>query len=169
MTAKRFTPFSGRRANSSLKLSAREKLEREVMKGISELLTKYGWRAVRTAFVRGLCGEAGMSDKLFLRYMDPNGAALAIWIEFKREKRGQLGENQKKWHAKERRRGGLVMQFASVQEFDSWYQQKFGWLPHAAGQGALDLSVDSTGSPKSREDVRKRSGRAAAVTSQPAT
>lgn len=143
-STKRFTPFAGGAASKNL--SARQKLEREVMQGITGLLRKYGWRAVRTAYVRGICGEPGMSDKLFLRYMDPNGAALALWIEFKREKRGKLGDDQKRWHANERLRGGLVMQFSSVKEFDAWYTRKFGWLPHAAGQGALDLSADSTGS-----------------------
>lgn len=141
MALKRFAPFPARKSGPK-KLSARQKLEREVMGATKKLLIKYGWRPVRMSHVRGICGEPGICDHLFLRYMDPNGAALAMWIEFKREKRGRLGEDQRKWHAKERKAGALVRQVSSAAEFDAWYWTKFGWLhtnPEVAGQAALDL------------------------------
>ncbi len=116
--------------------------EADIEKAVDDLLQYDGWRSFKMEQVysekkRRTFGEAGMPDRLYLRYegyvryAEKNSQLLAmsevLWIEHKRHK-GIASAAQKLWHAAERKRGALTLiaglDFpASIEGFISWYAQ----------------------------------------------
>ncbi len=116
--------------------------EADIEKAVDDLLQYDGWRSFKmeqnfSEKKRRTFGEAGMPDRLYIRYMprirhwtpteeEYGPEAEVIWIEHKRHK-GIASASQKLWHAAERKRGALTLiagqDFeASIEGFISWYK-----------------------------------------------
>ncbi len=120
--------------------------EASIESGITSILEYDGWRSFKmeqnfSEKKRQTFGEAGMPDRLYIRYTPQpwefhtdndwhKGAesqAWVLWIEHKRHK-GIASAAQKLWHAAERKRGALTLiagvDFAaSIEGFEIWYSQ----------------------------------------------
>lgn len=128
--------------------------EATVAAGVKKFMLERGWRAIRheSGFVPGAgsIGEKGMPDWQYLRYLEPAGLALVVWIETKppgykprcnckpaavndkgRKVKGHECRScgQKRWKATEEARGALVIQVDDVDQLAEWYATTFPWLP----------------------------------------
>jgi len=123
--------------------------ERDVKRQVCDFLEWRNWRPIRNQVSVSQnaaggwfrTGENGMADYLFLRYLDDKpGAALALWVELKREGKPRRPD-QVKWQLEETLRGALVVTVDRYEDFEQWYYQTFGWLhgPEGAGQQRLPL------------------------------
>lgn len=122
--------------------------ERDVTRQVRDFLEWRGWRPVRmqvAAFARPTdgamvrVGEVGMADYLFVRYLPRTGAALALWVEFKRPKGGRVAAHQKAWHERERERGAEVWRVDDLDNFAARYEAAFGWLHGPKGVGQMSI------------------------------
>jgi len=109
--------------------------EREVVRQVKDFLQWRGWRPIRMqrTIIPGAfqTAESGCPDYLFLRYetgnYDRTGAALALWIEFKRPG-GPMRAGQAEWHERERIRGAAVWVVEELDDFMTLYNQHFEYL-----------------------------------------
>lgn len=113
-------------------------LERDINKGIRDILELDGWRIVMMETVsdherRRYFGEPGMPDMLCLRYgigkfktVLPSDSSLTdvLWIEGKR-RTGTVAKNQADWHRDERRRGAITL--IAKEDFDATIEGFFAW------------------------------------------
>jgi hypothetical protein len=107
-------------------------LERHVSRLVCDFLQAAGWRLIRNNVTkqkdsRGRWtqfGETGMPDFLALYYRG-GFDALAMWLEFKRPKRGKLARHQELWHARERRDGAAVVTVDDYDSFRAFYAAAF--------------------------------------------
>lgn len=119
------------------KRRAPQPLERDINKGIRDILELDGWRIVMMETVsdherRRYFGEPGMPDMLCLRYcvmpkevpIDARILADVLWIEGKR-RTGKVAANQADWHRAERRRGAITV--IAKQDFDATIEGFFSW------------------------------------------
>ncbi len=117
-------------------------LEKHIEQTSTQLLEADGWRSLKmeqnfSERKRKLVGEAGMPDRLYIRYGLAWGSlterifipawvsAQVLWIEWKRPK-GKFSKNQEEWHRRERLLGALTMVAgvdfpASIEGFAHWY------------------------------------------------
>src|SRR5450755_3556323 len=116
-------------------------LEKHVSRQVRDFLEARGWRIVRnnvTKFPGGSgrwvqVGEPGMPDYQAIKYLPhKSGAALVLWIELKRNRRGRMGEDQVKWGDLETRRGAIVLRVDDIDDFMDLYEKQFGWV-HTSG------------------------------------
>jgi hypothetical protein len=121
-------------------------LERDVTRQHKDYLEYRGWRMIR--FQRTVVatpggafstGEPGMPDYAAVRYLPAGdgapGSCLVFWLELKRQSGGRLGEHQWAWRRREEARGAVVACSHSIEEFDRWYCERFGWLHGRNGVG----------------------------------
>lgn len=134
-----------KRAARTMARKAPKPLERDINKGIKDILELDGWRIILMETVsdhqrRRYFGEPGMADMLCLRYKTPCKEhqkprldlicspvkAEVLWIEGKR-KDGKLSKTQANWHGYERMIGAFTiiakLDFdPSIEGFFTWYK-----------------------------------------------
>lgn len=110
-------------------------LERDITRQVCDFLKYRGWRLLRHNVtklpIKGQWvsfGEEGIPDYSAIYYLR-NHAALVIWLEFKRQKGGRLGDAQHAWAEKEGRLGATVLKINNFREFEQFYRDQF---EHAA-------------------------------------
>jgi len=81
------------------------------------------------ACVRFMPAEAAPARCMFfwLEAKSPNDKR-SCFCDIKKPKKLCKVCRQKKWQERERQRGGVVVQAASVDTFAAWYEVYFGWL-----------------------------------------
>jgi hypothetical protein len=109
-------------------------------------------------------GEKGMADNSAIWHLEtPDakpklGLNYTLWVEFKRDGFAEtcgccvnaIGKpkectfcGQRRWRDAMKELGALVIRVSSVQDFISWYDNRFGFLhTGAAARGQLELLVD---------------------------
>ena len=130
--------------------------ERAVMDACRDFMEWRYWRQVRMqrTVVPGAfqAGEPGIPDALYLRYLK-GGVCLALWCEYKApgaSAKHRCQENagtrrrctacdQAKWQAREEKRGAVVWQIDSFDEFQKRYQASYAWLHGPGGVGQSEL------------------------------
>lgn len=131
----------------------RNQREAEITNNVKKFLLDRGWRAIR--YQRMILpgsfqtGEPGQADFQFVRYTDTPMVVFSFWVEFKRASGGKRGDDQVVWQARERERGGTVLNVGdqaemSTEAFANWYYAQFGWIhigENATGQTELALTA----------------------------